>query len=176
MSARAEVETKERPILFSAPMVRAILDARKTQTRRVVLLKPWMRRDGMAFNTGEWVDPGLGGGAYLKIPRVHDGTAHRLMCPYGGIGDRLRWASRLTLEITGVRVERLQQITRDDAIAEGPEQHDDDGVTYYGDFGKGHADPRSWYRSAWDAVNASRGYPWSSNPWVWVLSFRRLHV
>jgi hypothetical protein len=83
-----------------------------------------------------------------------------------------RWASRLTLEITRVRCQQLQAISREDAIAEGLESHDDDGVTYYGPFREGQYDPRSAYRKLWDALNAKRGYSWESDPWVWVIEFR----
>jgi len=75
-----------------------------------------------------------------------------------------RWASRITLEITGIRVERLQEITEEDAIAEGiiETSHALPGgkLTAYGE-----------YMLLWDALNAKRGYPWESNPWVWVIEF-----
>lgn len=85
-----------------------------------------------------------------------------------------RGLSRLALEITDVRVERVQAISREDAIAEGVEAHDDDGVTYYGPFGKGHCDPAYAYARLWDSLNANRGYAWERNPWVWALTFRRV--
>ena len=97
-----------------------------------------------------------------------------------------RWASRLTLEVTAVRVERLCDISDADALAEGVGE-----VTFIPDDGfppsLGYPSPadgreypllyptaREAYRHAWDALNAKRGYPWTSNPWVWVVTFRRV--
>ena len=217
------IETRERPILFSGPMVRAILDGRKTQTRRVTKVTSDGCPSGM-------ITPLAG-----FVPRTPE--HHVSYCPFGSVGDRLwvretwraawdpkfghgviyksdgafgfangidapcrdgyewivehygcdprtepwrpsihmpRWASRLTLEITGVKVERIQVCSHADAIAEGIESHDDDGAIYYGPFGRGHADPRFEFRRRWDALNAKRGYGWDVNPWVWVLSFRRI--
>lgn len=82
-----------------------------------------------------------------------------------------RWASRITLEITGVRVGRLQDISEADARAEGaPPSHPTiDAVSRsfgYEDF------PRSWYAQLWDSINAKTA-PWASNPWVWVIEFKR---
>ena len=170
---------KERPILFSGPMVRAILDGRKTMTRRVIKAPRWSTPDKALVD---------------------------FECPYGWIGDRLwvretwakltpawsenpvevryradfvpaefaemvrwkssrfmpRWASRITLEITGVRVERVQDITPDDCRAEGmPHDNNDAGVRYC--FGQ-----------LWNTINSARGFGWDVNPWVWVVSFKRL--
>lgn len=73
-----------------------------------------------------------------------------------------RWASRITLEITGVRVERLQAISEADAIAEGyPNPHKAER-------------PAMWFRRLWDSINAGRGYGWSVNPWVWVIEFQQV--
>lgn len=77
-----------------------------------------------------------------------------------------RWASRITLEITGVRVERINEITPMDAVAEGvgaewDEVHEGNG-------------PRDRFRDLWDSINAARGYGWDANPWVWCISFRRI--
>ena len=81
-----------------------------------------------------------------------------------------KWASRITLEITGVRVERLQEITPNDVLAEG--------MTV---FGKPVNDTIAYkiildqkFIKLWDSINAKRGYPWDSNPWVWVIEFRRI--
>lgn len=81
-----------------------------------------------------------------------------------------RSASRLTLEVTAVRVERLQEISEADVLAEGgpPGHRSIDKVSQeygYKDF------PRSWYAQTWDAING-KTYPWSSNPWVWVIEFK----
>ena len=213
---------KERPILFSGPMVRAILDGRKTQTRRVLSIDHCQLAIGTHFNRdaesiGEWkLNPkcdtpeGHRHHGYLRaFPGVRVASAR---CPYGVPGDRLwvreglkwgdetwqyaadgsdvmysvatetaakvwsfhkegttcpsihmpRWASRLTLEVVSVRVERLNEISIDDAMAEGCP--DDCG---------GHADCGDWFESLWDSINAAK-HPWSSNPWVWVVEFKKL--
>lgn len=81
-----------------------------------------------------------------------------------------RWASRITLEVLRVRVERLQDITEQDAVAEG--------FTELGlicrTVGGGCIVAREFFRKGWDELNAKRGYPWDDNPWVWVVEFRRL--
>jgi len=75
-----------------------------------------------------------------------------------------RWASRLTLEITAVRVERLQAIDRDGCIAEGcPPQ----------EWFRVEGGPEKWFETTWDYINGGRA-PWRENPWVWVLEFRRV--
>jgi len=78
-----------------------------------------------------------------------------------------RWASRLTLEITDVRVERLQAIGYADALAEGMVAEQMRAV----DFSE-HGDPVAAYSFLWDKLNARKGYSWESNCWVWALSFR----
>ena len=83
-----------------------------------------------------------------------------------------RWASRINLEVVNVRVERLQDISEEDAIAEGIEAHDDDGVIYYGPYGKGHADPVQAYETLWESINGPGS--WDKNPWVWVVEFKRI--
>jgi hypothetical protein len=73
-----------------------------------------------------------------------------------------RWASRIALEITGVRVERLQEISRGDAMAEGcPHPNMQQGPN-----------PRVWYADLWDGINGAGS--WNANPWVWVVSFKRV--
>jgi hypothetical protein len=188
--------SKERPILFSGPMVRAILDGRKTQTRRVIKPQPLhpqvSKSDGYP---GTW----YGHGQLGIEPEVWS-------CPYGVPGDRLwvresvcldwrespvykaddpdgngareagyssepkykpsihmpRWASRITLEISDVRVQRLQEISREDALAEGME----------GGCGPGYDCAQHAFMMLWDDINCDK-YPWASNPWVWALTFRR---
>lgn len=182
---------KERPILFSTEMVKAILDCRKTMTRRVV--KPQSLFEGKD-------------GIITRYPNQEG-------CPYGQVGDRLwvretfcykrdpitaitsdnefwyratnpevikidddgshafrkdgwsaspwlpsihmpRKASRITLEITNIRVERVQDITAGDTVKEGVT-----GMSF---------------QPLWDSINAKRGYSWQSNPWVWVIEFRQV--
>ncbi len=208
----------ERPILFSGAMVRAILEGRKSQTRRLVNPQPNSGPDG------EMVD--LGG-----LFGLSDGClSGEWFCPYGEPGDRLwvrengwqrpertpkmmrdgadtwepyyydadgeqghdlkawgfkrrpsifmpRWACRLVLEVTAVRVERLQAISGKDIIAEGAVlrvHHDQFGHNPISAFdGKVYLDLKSLWAAGWDLINAKRA-PWSSNPWVWVVEFRRV--
>lgn len=78
-----------------------------------------------------------------------------------------RWASRLTLRITGVRVEQVQEISRDDVLAEGIHRY----TFARGVISDNPPDPRWKFIELWDTINAKRGYPWVSNPWVWVVEF-----
>jgi hypothetical protein len=220
------VTMKERPILFSGPMVRAILDGQKTQTRRVIKSPAKnMQKDGcqvirrnpdndpwykdyiwsMRTSTGVWGD--YTNEKFLKF------------CPYGVPGDRLwvretwkgwvpdtmwivkyrsddhikntccdwdegpqynspfdlgldceptrwrpsifmpRWASRITLEVKGVRAERLQDITEADSQDEG---------VIPSIVGQKY---RSGFQTLWDSINKKRGYGWDTNPWVWAVEF-----
>lgn len=83
-----------------------------------------------------------------------------------------KWASRIRLTVTEVRVERVQDISEADAIAEGIEQHDEDGITYYGPLDKGHCDPRYEFQRLWRSINDGReGCAWYDNPWVWCVVF-----
>jgi len=82
-----------------------------------------------------------------------------------------RWASRFTLRVKDVRVERVQDITEADALAEGIERHWDDGVWYYGELNKGHCDPVCAFVKLWDSIYKLRGFGWEKNPWVWVVKF-----
>jgi hypothetical protein len=222
-------------------MVRAILDGRKTMTRRIVRL-PKHPVTGIHYSESGNCEDGRPGWLASNVDSGYFEPAEcwnesRISCPFGTAGDRLwvretwgdadrysqdhenevpfvtcykadfsalshtdpptpvpaydittwnwskqkwrpsihmpRLASRLTLEVTSVRVERLQDITREDAISEGIEANDEDGVTYYGPYGKGHCDPRAALRIIWDEINGERA-SWDSNPWVWVVSFRRV--
>jgi hypothetical protein len=80
-----------------------------------------------------------------------------------------RWASRILLEVTGVRVERLQDISEADAYAEGTF-----AGAYEYDNGEGTETARESYQRLWDSLNAARGYGWDVDPWVWVVEFRRI--
>lgn len=203
---------KERPILFSAPMVRAILAGTKTQTRRIVKSEHVEDADIWAYSAERdlW-ESGLGTDAPGRF-----GHGEWVRCPYGKPGDKLwvretfchrdpeyhpergywyaatddvddpRWtpsihmprrASRITLNVTNVRVERLQDISEEDAKAEGvrpflethdrfsPEQRiDGDSVTE-----KPH---RTAFVCLWDEINGDRAL-FASNPWVWVVEFKQ---
>lgn len=221
---------RERPILFSAPMVRALIAGTKTQTRRIVKAPPkWWD----TWSDGERDQPT----GYTRIEPSSDGlfiqglgaaSSPAKPSPYGSKGDRLwvreslvlrdvswhyeadsapvelglgdprtgamiswghhnerercnsihmpRWASRITLEVTNVRVERLQSISEEDAKAEGvtPATLRDPGS--YPDWMQ-PVKPGQPFRVAfeqlWDEINGTKA-PWSSNPWLWVIGFRRL--
>ncbi len=181
----------ERPILFSAPMVRAIIGGDKTQTRRVLKPQPSF---GQPWH-GWIVDPEM-----MDIPTA--------MCPHGITGDRLwvreaigihcrpedglegycvyradfpdgplasfepgwtpsihmpRWACRLVLEVGAVRVQRLQDITEADAKAEGMERTPVGTATWSN---------RQSFAVLWDQLNGKReGCAWENNPWVWAIEF-----
>lgn len=264
---------KERPILFSGPMVCAILSGEKTQTRRLV--KPQPHDNG----TGRWTwvldstaRKQVGTFCFGIVDSDGDRFTDRgreqstyVRCPFGRPGDRLwvretwaeliavspatdrpmpigpgerlidpptkwrnsrgqyswnydgkvvayransnvefcdgdgftcefsnredmpkwkpsihmpRWASRITLEVTGIRVERLQAISDDDADAEGVGEFDglmDEPDLYRRAKAMGEAavDPRVWFAQIWDSINGKRA-PWDSNPWVWAIAFKRI--
>ena len=211
----------ERPILFSGPMIRAILANTKTQTRRI--FKPdrmtWdangrytthAMRGGELSTTGSgpfkpssWLHYcpyGQPGGDRLYVretwaaPHAYDHLPPRLIpqdarIHYAATEDRggllwrpsihmPRWASRILLEITEVRVERVQEISEADAKAEGA-----DCLTWSGIEGtaadlidwplKEVAHPhRNGFAVLWESINGPES--WTANPWVWVVSFRRL--
>lgn len=150
---------KERQILFSAPMVRALLDGSKTQTRRTVKTEIVMgnecyvgrRKNGYAMVYQMHID--------------HDRMNMRGSCPHGLPGDLLwvRETWRLTLEVTGVRVERLQDISDADVLAEG---------VYPTATGLYPGSPKAAYRRLWGQINGDGS--WDANPWVWVIEFKRL--
>jgi len=169
---------KERPILLCGEMVRAVLDGRKTQTRRVVK-RPLVDTVCPYGKVGErlWVreafmvQPNLWGHDHQEQPIHYLATTRK-----EEVEDYVskpsihmpRWASRLTLEIVRVRVERVQDISEQDAMAEGcaPVVHEDGAV----DCGT----RKTTFRKLWDSLNADRGFGWATNPWVWVIEFKRL--
>lgn len=240
---------RERPILFSAPMARAVLEGRKTQTRRAVKPQPYID------DSGNFCWNGMNFGQDFNGPHIQaiasplpSSKTKRLHCLFGKPGDRLwvrengwerpertpkmmregadtwapyyydadglskydhadfkewgfkrrpsihmpRWASRILLEVTAVRVERLQDISEADAQAEG--------ARWFPDISMGHpsANPNRWsmelptntdqclstaryaFANLFCKVNGKgRGdnidlSPWDANPWVWVIEFRRL--
>lgn len=192
VTARMSTQVKDRPILFSGPMVRAILEGRKTQTRRPVKPQPEYRENAAlpgqygTFAKGGWnIDHPTGMASFVET------------CPHGRPRDRLwvretwgisgtgpyyradtiqpetvnyawkpsihmpRWASRLTLEITKVRVERIRDISPDDLEKEGFEIPDGISVDQV----------MSTFCMSWHSI-----YPgsWERNDWVWVVEFRRV--
>jgi hypothetical protein len=217
----------DRPILFSGPMVRALLDGRKTQTRRVVTPQPFIDRMGNlcspsksgrttcwgqgldgrpywhhfmnkyvrfaagdrlyvreAWRTGlayEDISPAAMGGEE-QVLFVADGGTERWSKTSSEAG-RLRqgmhmprWASRLTLNVTDVRVQRLQDISEVDAIAEGVECWSEPGlVSWRVDDALSFVGAVDAYRLLWDSLNAGRGYGWEANPWIVAYSFTVQH-
>jgi hypothetical protein len=109
-----------------------------------------------------------GGYVATEKPTIaNDGKLSALFMP--------RWASRITLEIVGVRVERLQDITDEDARAEGGEDRwcectPDTNCNRGKNCEAGRTD-RDWYAALWDSLNAKRGFGWDANPFVWVYEF-----
>ncbi|SEF28429.1 hypothetical protein ABL840_26955 [Variovorax sp. NFACC27] len=251
-------DTRELPILFSAPMVRALLDGTKTQTRRVMkrqkqhaftdytLFGQRGHPDDEAARRGGWAQPWV---AIEHAPDWPDGKQDQCHCPYARKrGDRLwvrethfafgRWetrysakkrrdewhfvdmtvecgktylygadhphpqplagkrdggvtpkwwkrpaifmpraASRIDLEITDLRVQRLQDISEEDAIAEGAQLHDGLGVGHTGYRHDGHdgfvwATAKASYMRLWEQINGPDS--WTLNPWVWAVTFRRV--
>jgi len=180
---------KERPILFSTPMVQAILAGHKTMTRRVAKdidgSDPlYETKDGEIIDTVKLCPYGVPGDrlwvreTYMLMfnPYKPDEKPHiHYKADYPR--DTVVWKSsmfmprkysRILLEITNVRVERVQQITEDDAIAEGCTLMV--GVTSGG--GMGLASPCYAFKKLWDKIYAKRGYGWDINPWVWVIEFK----
>lgn len=190
----------ERPILFSGPMVRAILEGRKTQTRRVVKPQPdevccatpirprpyetgmrlWVRETfSRHFSHGQHRDDGLRWEPWGGLPSKVSPDGREIVyyregfdrCGHGTWRPSIympRWASRITLEITDVRCQRLQDISCADAIAEGV-RPSANSQTIDCDT----PDPRHEFRALWNSINAKRA-PWESNPLVWAITFRRV--
>ena len=200
---------KERPIIFSAPMVRAILSGAKTQTRRIIKPQPNIiyrltddKIQVVHTNQGACDDIDLADSQFVVGRRlwVREAFIHEPAdyCWEASVsipcrpaltvyradheGDTRgagwkpsihmpRWASRITLEITDVRVERLQDISEADAIAEGcrpirPEIVLDGLIIR---TGRSAVDE---YRQLWQSIHGPES--WNANPWVWVIEFKKL--
>jgi hypothetical protein len=176
----------EKPILFSAPMVNAILGGRKTMTRRVANGALWMAPDGsLKFIDKRGIRPVLDACPYGKPGHtlwVRETFAVNCVGGESFVfyradsypdGDGAPWKpsifmprkySRIALRITDVRVERVQDITPDDCIREG---------INWVEVGPDLSDIIDAFRSLWDGINAKRGYGWDANPYVWVVSFEK---
>jgi hypothetical protein len=201
------------PILFSGPMAKAILEGRKTQTRRIAN-QDFRMQSAIRVLTDTKT-------SYFDFVFA-DETGMVRKCPYGLPGDRLwvretwaahptrnktkpselpvgipiwyqqnegvekghfvwrpsifmpRWASRITLEVENVRVERLKNIERNDAIAEGVSAIFTNNTDH---FERGELNPYvANFRILWDSINAQRGFGWDVNPWVWVIEFKRIET
>lgn len=227
-------ETKEHPILFSADMIRALLNGSKTQTRRPLKgvngageLDYDFRDFPLAALDRVWFDGKNGEAVFECQIAVDDTSDYRVRCPFGKPGDRLwvretwrekawskadftkaglserpyvdsgidyygetlkavfradgdhqyfrpwkpnihmpRWASRLTLHITDIRIEQIQDITEEDAAAEG---------VRWGTYEPHECRvcARGAFMDLWDTIYESRGYGWSVNPWCWIVEFER---
>jgi len=227
-------EPKERPILFSTPMVKALLEGRKTQTRRIVKTQPgaevvtideedggyWLGDTAAGIDNGDasawqgrcpygkpgdllwvretwrpvmegwasYVEFAAGGGDLEKVNRDQLATLKRLALRFPGANKERRseawhpsihmprWASRITLMVADIRVERLQVISEYDAKAEGVPARpvstaEPEHVVALACAGRPHA---AVYALLWDAINGAGS--WKSNPWVWVVTFERLEV
>jgi len=215
--------SRERPILFNGDMVRAILEGRKTMTRRVMkhqpgevtaVGRPLFFQDG---DTGRRVSPkcpygqpgdrlwvretwmnlkgtGVSGSPDPKFNPKQIPVAYRAECTAEGEDARIdmglkwrpsiympRWASRINLEITGVRVERLQGISEEDAKAEGIEPVGGPAsvspwrnyrIGKDGEMSLHCSAPSRSFMTLWESINGPGS--WDANPWVWVVEFRRL--
>lgn len=232
---------KARPILFSGAMVRALLDGRKTQTRRIVkhpLLDDVPDTADVVHenprHAAPYLDSYCGGAKTPDNPRGmtewwcwwtrDDRPCHQFKCPYGKPGDLLwaretwqalsfgdyqptkhhvsdvrfaatdtlgsadkdvrgyswrpaihmpRWASRITLELTGVKIERLKDISEEDAKAEGCGPTIPDDVKDHPLAKHIGPNPRNHFAAVWERINGETGPgSWEDNPWVWALEFR----
>lgn len=253
-------QVKERPIIFSGEMVKAILDGKKTMTRRVI-------KSNHDLSRYTHVDFDVDGDNKWELARINDlkRTYTKIGNPYGNVGDRLwvreaytvtgwnhddgsvyikyladgheqyfdnetdemecaidslvasvckeldkrkvpmlndeaydcsldenkprnrspmsmpRFASRLLLEITDIRVERLNDISEADCEKEGFRFYPLSRICFKPSStkhlsGHGGNNYKSIFGEYWDTLNAKKGYPWSSNPWVWVVEFKVVEV
>lgn len=175
---------REKPILFSGGMVRAILAGRKTQTRRIV--KCAIAIGGTDTNcpygnTGDrlWVKETF---CYTdESINVEPGYVFRATDPDWSEMEGFKWkpsifmprkASRITLEIVSVRVERLQAISEADAMAEGVEQMSHGFRDYSARLDCQLGDAKMSYFTLWESINGAGS--WDQNPLVWVLEFKRI--
>lgn len=233
-------EFKERPILFKAEMVNAILDGSKTQTRRIVKPQPDLVANGIVARftpddqklgrLGEIVNCPFGKvGDQLWVRETfcssdrnvagykadalcgafgYDGDGNKIFVKHGYILDHSckqtyqnnfeegwntfglghfggkwkpsifmpKWLSRIQLEITNIRIERLNDISEEDAIAEGIERGNkwlNGSRNYYNDNDHhGWQRPVDSYRSLWESINGKGS--WAANPWVWIVEFKKI--
>jgi hypothetical protein len=194
-----EEAVNEKPILFSGEMLKAILEGRKSQTRRVIK---------EILTTCRTIEPN---GPRTWAMKGYGPNGWTISCPYGAAGDRLwvretwgyccgvhgkppecdqscigyraenhnideehwrpsifmpRWASRITLEIVKIRAERVQAIDNHESWLEG--------IPDFENWTLREGVARDEFSRLWDSINAARGYGWDTNPWVWVIEFKRV--
>ncbi|EPY7180480.1 morphogenetic protein [Klebsiella pneumoniae] len=227
---------KERGMIFNGEMVRALLDGRKTQTRRIMKVQPESNQLGLLLITDSTKHSDIGKYHWAESNATGNHVRSKLFsCPFGAVGDRIwvretwssdfanyypndrvwyaadnnrrldievvdgvrgiyspesdvhvpfrwqpsihmpRWASRILLEITDVRVERLNAISEKDATAEGVPpagsllpDYPGTFLTPKGDF----ATAKVAFQRLWESIYGEEG--WKANPWVWVISFERI--
>ena len=148
-----------KPIIFSADMVKAIMGGTKTQTRRVTKKSQyeagdilWIREsfyvmpeiwavdhDEQQVEYAADIDDPMTVEDYVKKPSIH----------------MPRWAARISLRVVDIHAEQIQDISDEDAMAEG-------------------CNCREGFKVLWDKINGKRGYGWDTNPWVWVYEFERI--
>ena len=172
-----ESTTKEHPILFSAEMVKAVLAGTKTMTRRVC---KGARELSCALDWPVESCPygQVGGRLWVRETwdSAHDNVTGTAIFYKADFNDTVpkgdftwrppifmpRWASRITLEITNISVERLQDITAGDCVKEGSYMATD-------------KDDEGGFINLWDSING-KTYPWESNPWCWVIEFKKVQL
>jgi hypothetical protein len=224
---------KERPIYFKTESIKAILEGRKTQERRVIWPKILIQQystvmEKIKFRTGKtqclfdfYHNDGSVSTIYGVRPKYRTGDLFWVkenfmvqlepceshpkgeveyaadypeqsnVFQYEGGGSAVkscilmpRWASRLSLEVVNVRVEKVQEISASDALDEGvshtefwkPKDVENRPFEekWWDDFHFWNHYPQIAYKNHWDSINAKRGYGWDTNPWVWVIEFRKV--
>lgn len=215
-----EARIREKGLIFNSEMVRALLDGRKTQTRRIMKEQPVLNGNFYEVFGSAW-SKGM-----TSIPAV-PGHSLSTRCPFGAVGDRIwvretfcpvddtqyggekwvdyratpryeasypagwdsapndaealkwrpsihmpRWASRILLEITNVRVERLNSISQEDAQAEGMELTGWRPTYSDPDSGGEVMTPYDNFAQLWESIYGEES--WKANPWVWVIEFKRV--
>jgi len=206
MTAKPIPAIKERPILFNGEMVKAILEGRKTQTRRIIKPQPiYFAHDGTLASADAHCHPfykkqrgikqycEIGDRLWVRESWAIDQCGRRVSLkkeawskgwpikrlrycatdepPSRGPKEEPywwnkrpsihmpRWASRINLEITDIRVERVQDISFEGASAEGTSDSLDPA-------------PIRGFKKVWNSINEKRGYGWDANPWTWALTFK----
>ena len=231
MTTRAETDMKEKPIIFSAPMIRAILEGRKSITRRILKPQPNVLNGGLPMNDGRgsysvdggWKRYAFAPGDLLWVREAFSYSwsvkddperRHLMPCWYWADGNPThgdwskpkpsihmpRWASRITLKVTAVKVERLQQISEEDAVAEGIarigreyieagiEEAFSNGPNFWNvegmDFAGNWPTAPECFASLWYQINGDpkdqwedtpfNAKCWKTNPWVAAIRFERV--